>query len=313
MPETQGRLSLWGVETFLAVAEEGAITAAARKLGVSAPAVSQQISALESVLGVALFDRSARPFSLTPAGMVFRGHAQTMLNAELQARADLAGGNHVPLTQLKLGVIEDFDAEVTPVLLGQLSLQMPQTRFLLETGPSHRLLDQLESRALDVVVAAELGLSSSDTGWRSVHPLMTDPFVAVRPKSATDVPLILYSSRHVMGRQIAAHLEAQNLRFPVRFELDSYNAILALVSAGKGWTILSLLALHHARRFLDGVEVCPLPGQPLIRQISVSARDGVMGALAEQVVAALACPIREKVMNPMLLHWPWLHAQINSA
>ncbi len=99
---------------------------------------------------------------------------------------------------------------------------------------SHRLLDQLEARAVDLVVAAELGAQGADSGWREVHPILSEPFVAVRPRSGgAELPLILYTARHLMGRQIAAHLARQNLHHPTRFELDSYRAILAMVARGR--------------------------------------------------------------------------------
>ncbi len=312
MPEAQGRLTLWGAEVFLAVAEGGAISAAARRLGVTPPAVSQQLAATEAALGVTLFDRSARPFTLTAAGALFRRHAQTILNAEAEARADLAQahlGRHVTL---RLGVIEDFDAEVTPVWLSGLARDLPETRLLLETGPSHRLLDQLEARSLDLVVAAEMGAglpggAAVDSGWRDVRPLLTEPFVQVRPREAApDLPLILYSARHLMGRQIAAHRAAQTLRPPVRFELDSYTAILALVAQGAGWTILTPLALHHASRFLDRVEVRPLPGAPLTRSLSLSTRAGSMAEIAGRAIPGLKSAIEAHLRLPTVRRWPWL-------
>jgi len=87
MAEVSTRVTLWGIEVFLAVAEDRAISAAARRLGVSASAISQQLSGLEAALAVTLLDRSARPLQLTPAGAMFRRHAQTILNAEAEARA----------------------------------------------------------------------------------------------------------------------------------------------------------------------------------------------------------------------------------
>ncbi|MFN4130865.1 MAG: LysR family transcriptional regulator [Paracoccaceae bacterium] len=306
MAETQTRVTLWGIEVFLAVAEEGTISAAARRLGVSPPAVSQQLAAVEVALAAILFDRAARPFALTPAGSLFRRHAQVILNTEAEARADLARADLARLSTLRLGMIEDLDAEVTPTLLSGLAQDMTDCRFLLETGASHRLLDKLEARALDVAVAAELGAEGADAGWREVHPILTEPFVAVRPKAAAEVPLILYSARHLMGRQIAGHLARANQRPQVRFELDSYHAILALVAQGAGWTILTPLALHHAARFLDAVEVHPLPGAPLTRSISLSARAGVMGDVPGRIAQDLRTLIGNRIVTPAVKTWPWL-------
>ena len=306
MAEEQGRVTIWGIEVFLAVAEEGSISAAARRLGVSPPAISQQVAAIEATLGAVLFDRSARPFGLTAAGALFRRHAQLILNTEAEARADLARADLSRLTTLRLGMIEDLDAEVTPALLAGISESLPDCRFLLETGASHRLLDQLEGRALDLAVAAELGTEMGETGWREVHPILTEPFLAIRPKGAGDLPLIQYSTRHLMGRQIVTHLARQNLRYAVRFELDSYNAILAMVAQGAGWTILTPLALHHAARFLLAVEVSPLPGAPLARMISLSARANALGPIPEVLATQVRGLVERQVVQPALRHWPWL-------
>lgn len=308
MAEQQGRVTLWGIEVFLAVAEERAISAAAKRLGVSPSAISQQLTGLEAALGAVLLDRSARPMGLTPAGAMFRRHAQTILNAEAEARADLAVADLSGLTTLRLGMIEDFDAEVTPSLLSALAVELKGCRFLLETGASHRLLDQLEQRSLDIVVAADLGSETGDQGWREVHPLLAEPFLAVTPKgqSHADLPLIQYTARHLMGRQIAGHLARQNLRLGHRFELDSYHAILAMVAGGQGWTILTPLALHHAARFREGVDVAALPFEPLQRTLSLSARAGVLRDMPGQVASRLRGLIEAQVVAPAQAEWPWL-------
>ena len=312
MAETQGRVTLWGIEVFLAVAEEGAISGAARRLGVSPSAVSQQVAGLEQAVGAQLLDRATRPVRLTPAGSMFRRHAQTILNAEAEARAELAVADLSGLTTLRLGMIEDFDAEVTPALLTALSRDLKGCRFLLETGASHRLLDQLEARALDMVVAADLASDSADEGWREVHPVLAEPFVAVTPKGRDigDLPLIQYTARHLMGRQIAGHLARQNLRPAHRFELDSYNAILAMVAGGNGWTILTPLALHNAARFGAGISVQPLPFAPLERTLSLSAREGVLHDMPAQVAAQLRILVDQSVLTPALHSWPWLRGQL---
>ncbi len=308
MTDAQGRVTLWGIEVFLAVAEEGSISAAARRLGVSPSAISQQLAGLEAALGAGLLDRGARPMRMTPAGLMFRRHAQVILNAEAEARAELAVADMSQLTTLRLGMIEDFDAEVTPRLLSGLAEDLRGCRFLLETGASHRLLDQLDARALDIVVAADLGSEGADDGWREVHPLLAEPFLAVVPKGKRplDLPLIQYTARHLMGRQIAGHLARQNLRLQHRFELDSYHAILAMVAGGAGWTILTPLALHHVARFRDALDVQQLPFEPLQRTLSLSARAGVLREMPGQIAGRLRDLIAVQVVRPAVAQWPWV-------
>lgn len=308
MIEAQGRVTLWAIEVFLACAEEGAISAAARRLGVSPSAVSQQLASLEAALGAVLMDRTARPMGLTPAGAMFRRHAQIMLNTEAEARAELALADLSGLTTLRLGMIEDFDAEVTPRLLTGLAQDLKGCRFLLETGASHRLHEALADRALDLIVAAD-GVEPDGQDWREVHPLLAEPFVAVAPRgmaAVPDEPFIQYTARHLMGRQIAAHLGRQNIRLRTRYELDSYRAILAMVAAGEGWTILSPLALLHGSRFREAVEVRPLPGAPLSRSLSLSARAGVLKDIPAQVALRLRAQLAVQVVEPALADWPWM-------
>jgi DNA-binding transcriptional LysR family regulator len=307
MAEAEGRVTLWGIEVFVASAEEGSISAAARRLGVSPSAVSQQLTALEAALGASLLDRASRPIQVTPAGAMFRRHAQTILNAASEARAELAMADLSGLTTLRLGVIEDFDSDVTPRLLSALARDLRGCRFLLETGASHRLLDQLEARALDVVVAAD-SADQTPEDWREVHPILAEPFVAVVPPGAhiEDLPLILYTARHLMGRQIAAHLARHGLKPAHRFELDSYAAILAMVAGGEGWTILTPLALHQARAFRAQVEVRPLPFPALSRTLSLSARAGILHGIPAQIAQRLKPLITEVVITPALAATPWL-------
>ena len=183
MADPEGRVTLWGIEVFVAAAEEGSISAAARRLGVSPSAISQQLTALETALGATLLDRASRPVQVTPAGVMFRRHAQVILNAASEARAELAMADLSGLTTLRLGVIEDFDSDVTPRLLTTLAHDLKGCRFLLETGASHRLMDQLEARALDIVIAADSDPAPED--WREVHPILSEPFVAVAPLAQT--------------------------------------------------------------------------------------------------------------------------------
>lgn len=314
MVDSPGRITLWGIEVFVATAEEGAISAAARRLATSPSTVSQQLTALEAALGATLMVRNARPITLTPAGEVFRRRASAILNEAALARAELAMSDLSTLTRLRLGMIEDLESDVTPALLTRLASDISGCQFLLETGPSHALYGQLDDRALDVVVAAEMG---AEADWMEVHPLLTEPFVIAVPKGLVDrngdvlaqlrtMPLIQYSARLAMGRMIAAHLVRQNLKLSHRFEIDSYHSVLALVAGQGGWSILTPLALMRARRWLDRVDVLPLPFEPLSRNISLTARHGLLGEMPKQMATHLRELLGSHIVTPAIRDYPWL-------
>ncbi len=315
MTDSAGRVTLWGIEVFLAVAEEGSVSAAARRLGASPSSVSQQLTNLETALSATLIDRARRPARLTGAGAIFRRRAQRIWNEAMQARSELAARDLRNLTDLRLGMIEDFDADVTPRLLSEMAGELKDCRFLLETGASHRLFDLLESRALDVIVAADPGDEVPD--WAEVFPLLEEPFVLAVPRGAVpegaeplsilrQLPLIHYTERHLMGRQISAHLTANRVRLTHRFELDSYHAIMAMVAAGSGWTILTPLGYLRARRFRDAADVLPLPFAPLGRRISLIARTGVLQDMPARLVTRLKPLLEEQILAPAAGRMPWL-------
>ncbi|MEL6640142.1 MAG: LysR family transcriptional regulator [Pseudomonadota bacterium] len=317
MPTTSGRVTLWGMEVFVATAEEASISAAARRLGASAATVSQQLTNLEGAIGTTLLDRGARPVTLTPAGEMFLRRANTILNEAEQALAELAMADLSRLTRLRLGMIEDFDADVTPALLSEMSRDLKNCHFLLETGASHELLDLIDARALDIIVAA--GVEPNSEGME-VYPLLEEPFVAAVPKNSIKdedlarqlrrLPLIQYTTRHYMGRLVADHLKDQHIVTNGRFELDSYHAIMAMIAERSGWSILTPLAVMRAARFRDQVDLYPLPFAPLTRTISLTARKDVLSTMPAILAERLKPLLEDLIVAPAVAQRSWLADQL---
>jgi len=317
MVATAGRVTLWGIEVFVATAEEGAISAASRRLGTSAATVSQQLTNLEGAIGTTLLDRGARPVTLTPAGEMFLRRANTILNEAEQARAELAMADLSRLTRLRLGMVEDFDADVTPALLSGMSAELMNCQFLLETGATHQLNDLLDSRALDVIVAADTG--RSDFGME-VYPLLEEPFIAAVPKGRFKegdvlkqlrrMPLIQYTTRHHMGRVVKAHLEQVGVTLTHRFELDSYHAIMAMVAEGAGWSILTPLGWMRAARFRNEVDLIELPFASLTRTITLTSRKDALSTMPRTITERLRPLLQDMIVAPAVAEHPWLSEKL---
>ncbi|MEM9434782.1 MAG: LysR family transcriptional regulator [Pseudomonadota bacterium] len=321
MVDTPGKITLWQMEIFVVAAEEASITATARRLGASASTVSQQLSNLEAALGAKLLERAERPMPLTEAGAIFLRRSQVILNEATQATAELAAQDLAKGIRLRLGMIEDFDADVTPALLTTLAGEMPQAQFRLETSPSHKLIDKLETRGVDVIVTADPGALPPSY---AVFPLIEDPYVVVTPRRMVRSdrpvldqlrlqPLIQYTSRHFMGRQIAAHLGRHNMTVSTRFELDSYHAIMAMVARGEGWSILTPLGVMRAKRFMDRVDLMELPFAPLSRQISLVARKDSLQDIPERLAAILRPLLVSEITEVSKAHMPWVSGQLKVA
>jgi DNA-binding transcriptional LysR family regulator len=114
------------IELFCAIVEAGGISAAARHLDSSPPAVSRRLSALESRLGVQLAERSARRFRLTDEGRLYYEHGRGILAALRDAEAEVSARGETARGLLKVGAPMEFGRRRVAPLLAQFAAQHPQ-------------------------------------------------------------------------------------------------------------------------------------------------------------------------------------------
>lgn len=112
---------LRAMQTFVRIADEGSLTAAARGLGASLPAVVRSLAAYETALGVRLFNRTTRRISLTEEGRQHLERCRQVLAAVEEAEAALGAGASEPAGHLTL---------TAPVLFGQMYVAPAVTRFV---------------------------------------------------------------------------------------------------------------------------------------------------------------------------------------
>jgi len=305
-------LTLRGIEVFEGLARTGSVAETAAQLGMSAPAVSQQLKNLSQALGTELIDHSRRPMTLTPAGRAFLARAETALQALRVGQKGLAALDLSAMSDLAVGVIEDFENEVTPTLAARLTEAMSNCAFRLQTSASHVLHGLIARRDLDIAICAT---GSPDPAGTVSHPLLHDPYILAVPKGLdvsgglaqlASLPFLRRDMDQIMGQQIERFLSREGLTLPQRFEMDSNQSISALVASGVGWTITTPLSLLRAGRFAGGIDAHPLPGPPMTRHIVLYATDDWHGPVPGQIAEIARDLIETRFVTPGLERMPWL-------
>ncbi len=310
----RGRVTLRGVEAFLAIVEAGSLGGAALRLGLGASSLSQQIAKLESALGAPLIDRSSRPVALTSAGRLFLPRARRIMDETARALSELAEGGYAGLETLSIAVIEDLDADVAPALVGWLREGLPRCRIACRTGPSHANLAALADRTVDLSIAADSGVQTADF---AAHPLVRDPFVLVTADGLLDgaadqlavlhaSPFISYSATQLMQQQIYRQFRRVHFEPEVECEFDANHAVLAMVVRRRGWTITTALGYLRAPRFHTSLQIRPLPVKGFARTLSLFARKGVHGALPARTADATRRLLAADILPAVRAAAPWL-------
>ena len=244
-----GGLSLRALEIFVAVARAGTMVAAAKKLNLTQPAVSQVISALEANIGVQLFDRSTRPPALTLQGTALIEHASAILDAARRFQSAIRLGSALPLPSLRIGMLNSFATTVGPHMIR--SLRNVAGEWSIDSGFHATRYGAVVDREFDLVITAD---ESPVPAGVHLMPILTEPFLLVLPaahrmrsaslnKLSGDLDLIRFGRDPNLHSRIDRVLLDVGIVPPRRYHLDTAEAVLAMIAAGLGWTILSPLAV----------------------------------------------------------------------
>ena len=245
---------------FCAVVERQSFSHAAERLGVTQPAVSLQVRALEKRLGQQLLDRSGRRVVPTEAGLrLYRG-AQRMLALEQQLLEDVAGEDEGALRgRLEIGASTGPGGTVLALLLCEFQQRNPELTVALSVLDTQRVIDLVVRREL------ELGVVGAARRHRSVsfEPFLRDEVVLVCPPDHRFAgrtltldelrvePLIVMQK----GAGVRAVIEEELRRagtqlrdFDVHLELGLQESVKTAVIGGFGVTFISRIAVASELR-----------------------------------------------------------------
>jgi len=150
-------LDLDHLEAFIAVADHGTVTAAAKTLHLTQPAVSRTLKLLEEALGVDLFERAGRGLALTAAGRALVPRARRLLAEAGELRRDLARVGTRRYHDVRIGTVDSVATFLLPPVLGALRDAYPGLEVKLFTARTAELLQRLRDGLLDMAIVAYSG------------------------------------------------------------------------------------------------------------------------------------------------------------
>lgn len=257
------------LRTFVAVADTGAVRAAAALLVVTPSAVSSALAALQDEVGTPLVVRDGRGLRLTEAGLVYADYARRILGLLDEARGAAAGELDAGHGELRLGAVTTAGEQIVPLLLAGFRERYPGAGLRLEVGNRERVHALLDSHEADVAIG---GRPNPEHSLR-VHAVRRNELVVIAPADADPGPdPVRWLSRqtwllreHGSGTRATTEGLLERLELhPRALTLGSNVAIVEAVVAGLGVTLISRDAITR-RIPEDAITVVPVADAPLRR------------------------------------------------
>ncbi len=265
------------LRTLIALVEHGSFSAAARALGLSQPAVTMQVQALETDLGVTLLDRKYRRLELTEAGRALLPFAERVLCELDDARAEVERLSATVSGRLVMAASTTPGQYVLPRLLGAFLREYPQVGVSLQIADTARVVEAVESGQ------AHLGMTGAKLpDAKAVFERMgTDDLVMICPPdsplvtgkvaSATvvEAPFIMReegSGTRLIAEEVLRGAGIDPGEMQVVTELGTSEAIVSAVEGGVGVAVVSRFVAGKALALRTIAEVST-SGFPAMRPL----------------------------------------------
>jgi DNA-binding transcriptional LysR family regulator len=287
-------LDIERLRVLVEVAHSGSIAAAAKRMGFTASALSQQLAKLEREVGERLVDRGPSGVRPTPLGEVLVSHGERVLGAVHEAEDAVRDARRLPREHLSVGTFASAGKALVPAALATFRRAHPQVRLsLLDIEPPDGY-GLVTSGSLDLLIThryPDVPLPSA-AGLHRAH-LMTDPLRLVLPAghrdaSAGRLPLAtLTAAEWISGapgvpNRIALDGAARQagVELHVAYETRDYAVTLALVGAGVGVALVPDTTLRLADR---GTYVVRDLDQPMAREVFLVHRPRPRAPVSDMV------------------------------
>jgi len=270
----QGKPSLRQLEYFLAVADCASFRRAAERLGISQPTLTAQISALEKLLGVRLFERSRSGTRLAPVGRELLANARRVIE-EVDGFVEVADTvRNGPGGTYRLGVPPTLGPYLLPYLLPDLHRQYANLRLYVREDTQRDLETGLASGRHDLVLCP-LPLDSNEF---VVKPLFREPVklvvhedheLARRERVAAadleNADILSIEEHHRFYRQVEQLCQRLGARLSRDYQGTSLDALRHMVVMGMGHAFLPALYVMSEIHDQSQLVVTEIEGEPVVR------------------------------------------------
>jgi DNA-binding transcriptional LysR family regulator len=303
-------LDLPQLRAVLAVRETGTVTRAAEQLGLSQPAVSRLVAALEAELGFVIFDRSRKRMIMSERGAKFLDEAQSALRS--MARLSVLAGE---LRRGNFGLLRV--AAIAPLALGLVaravaihSRKIPSITIEIEVLGRQAQLEELRAGRIDIALAA---MPFSGAGLR-VEPILEADAVCLLhaghrlakrailgPTDIADETLVLGRPESIVRQRLDDAFRQSNMTQKVASVADNTPLVVALVASGVGVAVThafpqeTLPANVVTRRFRPRIPftyaIVTQAGD--FRSRAIAEFSNTLRSVSKQIQQASAPPVRQ--------------------
>lgn len=268
------------LRTLTMVLRTGSFAEAARRLGYTGSAVSQQISVLERQIRTPLFERDAHSIRATPAAELIATRSHTALGALQALEDDISLLLDGVVGRLRLGSFPTASERLLPDALSTFKASHPDIDVQLDEAEPQELMPQLESREIDLAVVYRYNLVPK--AWpRTVltHPVLREDLLVVRAGDAAEQPggvdlgelageTWVSTREGTSGAAVLRHLcRAQGFEPSVSYRSNNYSVTQGLVRAGLGIALVPALGYEPG----PGLSAARIDGSRAYREILVAS------------------------------------------
>lgn len=255
-------MNLQQLTTFCTVLSEGSMTAAAEKLFLTQPAVSQQIRNLEEEMGVDLLVRGVRQVKATLQGQILFDYAKRILHLTQQAQVAIQTMSQEVSGMLRVGTLNSIGLYLVSPIIGMFLKHNSKLQIKLNYGSGEKIVSDMRNNLVDVVILPDLktefGIEFQDFEkrflfrdeiWLVGSGRDTTLPSSIEMKYYNSKPIIAFTDRYPTFRTMLEKKIAETkIDYAPVFETDNVGTLKRVIESGVGWGFLPSHAIKKQVR-----------------------------------------------------------------